>query len=235
MFCPQCGTKAVENAAFCISCGAPLVHPNAPGAQQPAQQVPPAQPQPVVPEGYMLVPCQPTAQPSTSIPQSQPQTTQLVPRKVYHQREDLVTMREQVPDREFSKFVDAPDKPLPFWAAKIIMSVAMLLATGWSAFQAHQLGAFELLAKGITQNVPGSLFLTLAFLWIVSAVAMLCSKFSKGAAGISGVCLLFAAGLSFMEIGNQEAPLLMLGIVNTICAVVMLISAAGGVSINLDD
>ena len=156
--------------------------------------------------------------------------------RTYQERESILTMKEQVPDKEFTKFVDSPDPPLPFWVVKIMMAIAAVGGAGWAAFRAYQIETWQFIAAGIKENVPGVPFVILTFGWLASAIGLICSKRSKGAASVAGLCMLFAAGTTFMEQSTYpDDPLLLCTIISAACAVITLISAAGGISINLDD
>jgi len=244
MFCTKCGAQVADEAAFCIKCGAPISinTPAPPNPYNPPLYIPP---------GYKLIadqPKKPKVKPMYAFqrdddddapaqPSSQTDQQEDLPvsrKRTYLQRESK-EMKEQIPDPTFTKFIDAPDAPIPFWYAKILIAIVSLVGAGWALLGTYQMGAWELIRQGITQNVPGVPLLMLALYWIVSAVCNFCSKRSKGAAGLSGVCYLFAAGTAFLEIENYpDLPMLGLAAASGVCAMIVLISAAGGVSINLD-
>lgn len=158
------------------------------------------------------------------MPQSPPKQKEAPPKK------------EQVPDPTFSKFVDAPDPPLPFWISKIIIGILSLAGAGWAIWKAHEIGTLRLIFSGIFENVPGVPFLIVAFALVIAGVCAALSKFSRGAAGISAIGYFLAAGTAFTAKDTYlDAPLLALAIVSVVLALVLLISAAGGVHINLDD
>lgn len=241
MFCPKCGTQVPDNAAFCVNCGSPLSSVNAP--QRPSQTQPY-----MPPPGYMLVPTnQPNGwqqqqggyppnqwqgwQQPNALPVQQP-----APQAPLPKAEEPKQKKEQVPDPTFTKFVDAPDPPLPFWGLKIAMGVISLAGTGWALFRAYKIGTIGLLMGGMFENVPGIPFLTLAFIWLVSGICTALSKFSRGAAGTGGVCYLIAAGMAFIARNTYpDDPLLILTLVSILFGLIVLISAAGGVNLDFDE
>lgn len=210
MFCPQCGSKSADEDLFCSTCGRKLKKES---------------PSPIVREP---VPIEPKRQPS--LLQDEP------PKKKHLQRESVLGQREQVPDSSFSKFVDAPDPPLPFWRMKVLLAICSLAMAGWMAYIAYEMGTWQLLASGIRENVPGIPFIMLTLMWVVSAVSLLCSKMSKNAVCVSGICQLFSAGTAVMEVDNYpDDPMLLFAVASGACALIALVSAAGGININFDD
>ena len=101
-------------------------------------------------------------------------------------------------------------------------------------YQCYQLGTFRLLAMHAKSNIRGLSLLICAVLWIFAAVCGFASKFSRGAAGCGGCLYLFSIGIAVTRQADYE-HFLWAAIAAGIFAVVFLISAAGGVNINLDD
>ena len=218
MFCERCGMQVSDTAAFCSSCGF-AVRP-----QKATQPLPNADiPQPTIetmyPRGWEI---------EEDIPQKK--------KKIYQERESILTMREQVPDQEFTKFIDSPDPPLPFWGGKIFLAISSVVGAGWFAYRAYQYQTWEFIAAGIRENVPGVPFVIFTALWLICAVCLLCSKHSRGAASIAGICQIFSAGTAVMEQSTYEEDKMMLyALLSAAIAIIALISAAGGIRMNFDD
>ena len=248
MFCPQCGTKVPDNAAFCGNCGSPLINYKAPRMQNhdsahtspgtsPSGTLPPGS---LPPSGYVLIPKQQLErmqrrnvveqawmQPPQMPPVQQPQTQ---PKKIVER-----SRNEQVPDPTFAKFIDAPEAPLPFWVAKVMIAIATFATTGWCIWKAWEVGTIRLLTSGVFENVPGIPYLILALTWLVSAICACCSRYSRGAASTSGIFFFFAVGIALtMKQNCPGAPMNMFAILSFGFALIMLISSAGGIHVNLD-
>lgn len=146
---------------------------------------------------------------------------------MYGQPPDTAAKEAPDADPNFTKFVDAPDEPLPFYALKIIAGIALILGGGFLLLQSIQLGTFRLLALHAKDNIRGLPVL-------IAGISGFFSKFKKGAAALSGCMLLFAAGLGFSFMKDYRI-LMVTAIVSVLLSIIYLISAAGGVNINLNE
>ena len=208
MFCPQCGKQTADDALFCSACGKKLRDES----------------------------LSPIVRTDTESRRQSPSQLEEPPKKKTLQRDSVLGQREQVPDSSFSKFVDAPDPPLPFWRIKVLLAICSFAMAGWLAFTAYQIGTWQLLFAGIRENVPGVPFIMLTLMWLVSAVSLLGSKWSRNAVSVCGICQIFSAGIAIMESNNYpDNPMLLYAVASAACAMIALVSAAGGVNLNFDD
>ena len=88
-------------------------------------------------------------------------------------------------DPNFTKFVDAPDEPLPFYALKMIAGIVLIIGGGYLLYQSAQLGTFRLLALHAKDNIRGLPVMLAGIAWLVAGIAGFFSKFKKGAAGLA--------------------------------------------------
>ena len=153
---------------------------------------------------------------------------------MYGQPPDTAAKEAPDADPNFTKFVDAPDEPLPFYALKIIAGIALILGDGFLLLQSIQLGTFRLLALHAKDNIRGLPVLIAGIVWLIAGISGFFSKFKKGAAALSGCMLLFAAGLGFSFMKDYRI-LMVTAIVSALLSIIYLISAAGGVNINLNE
>ena len=170
-------------------------------------------------------------QPPATPPQNQPQKPLEPPpaprRKIYEPQ------RDQIPDPTFSKFIDAPDPPLPFWFAKVVISIFSIVAAATAVWEAYARGTIDLiLGRGETDGADTGVYLVIiALLLLVCAVCGFASKRSKGAAGCGAACFFFSSAFSFFQYLDEPTGrvLLVLSVSNLIFAIVFLVSAAGGI------
>lgn len=141
--------------------------------------------------------------------------------------------RNLVADHTFSKFVDKPAPPLPFYIPKVIMGIVAILAAGFLIFQCYLLGTFRLIMGHATDNIRGMSLLIVAGLLIIAGLATIGSKKSKGAAGTGAVCYFLAAGFAFVRLADFQY-FMFYAAAAIIFALINLISAAGGVHIDWD-
>lgn len=137
-------------------------------------------------------------------------------------------------DPNFSRFVDKPDDPLPFYPLKIVLGILAILGAVFLLIQCGKLGTFRLLMLHAKDNIRGLPLLVIAVAWLLCGISSFLSKYRKGAAGFSGCMLLLAAGIGFTFHGDY-ANLTVFSIASILCAIIYLISAAGGVNIDLND
>ena len=258
MFCPRCGLQQPDGSAFCQRCGLSFQaynqaqNPNGqptqngqylPGFGSDLNYFPPQQGGP--PYGYWGQPQQqwPGAVPPRNVPQVGPgghlykdgvPLDEKQVRAMYGQPPDTAAKEAPDADPNFTKFVDAPDEPLPFYALKIIAGIALILGGGFLLLQSIQLGTFRLLALHAKDNIRGLPVLIAGIVWLIAGISGFFSKFKKGAAALSGCMLLFAAGLGFSFMKDYRI-LMITAIVSVLLSIIYLISAAGGVNINLNE
>lgn len=239
MFCPRCGQQMPDGSQFCLRCGQPL------GAVQQAIG-PPGSQQGMPPQGWPGYPTR-TGQGNGYQPgwgQVPGYGQNLVPPQRTQARQEMPAQapkpkpkQEQktlVPDPTFSKFVEAPDPPLPFHVPKIIFGVISILAAGLLMWECNSMGTFRLIAGHAKDNIPGLSLLAVAIILIVAGVLSAVSKMSKGAAGAAAVLYFFACGFAITN-NDEYEYFLVYAICAAIFAIVDLVSAAGGVNIHLDD
>lgn len=224
MFCPKCGCPLPDATAFCISCGCDI---NEWRNYQTPTKLGTSMSQSTGSSPYTEM-----SPPSWGYP-VQPAVASQLPQPV-QERVPAPTGRVQVPDENFTKFVDAPDPPLPFRVPKVILGLVSFVAAGILFYQCCQLGTFRLLAGHAKDNIPGISLLAVATLLIVAGLCGILSKMSKGAAGTGAVCYFFAAGIAFTRLHDFHY-FMVYGVCAMIFAVIFLVSAAGGVHISLDD
>lgn len=129
---------------------------------------------------------------------------------------------------------EMPEQPIAFFKAKLAVSVVSLLCAAFLVWKARDLRVFEFLAAHVKDPIPGVALLIVAAALVVSAICGLGSKYSRGASAVGGVFFLIAAGMAYTST-EVFGPLLYVAMGALIGAIVFLISAAGGVAINLDD
>lgn len=261
MFCPRCGQTLPNGAAFCITCGQPLAEINSklrphgmyhpPTALPPVLPVQPQYPQPGVvppqqpgwPPSQMVylqqVPIVPPIQPPASLQHKTAQPAvdagPIVPTppkkktKVEEQPKKL-----QVPDPTFSKFIDAPDPPLPFRWAKVIFGLLSIAGSAYLLLLCNEMRTFYLITHHAKDNIPGISLLLVAFVLIVASLCGIFSKLSRGAAGTGAMLYFIASGVAFACRDDFEYFTLY-AVTCIVIAIVLLISAAGGVHIELDE
>lgn len=263
MFCPRCGLPLPDGSSFCPRCGLPFQNYNQaqnPNGQPPqgGQYLPGWGPDPnyyppqqnLPPYGYWGQgqgpnPQWPGAMPPRQIPQVGPgghvykdgvPLDERETRSAWEQPDTPVNTPPPAQDADpnFTKFVDAPDEPLPFYALKMIAGIVLIIGGGFLLYQSAQLGTFRLLALHAKDNIRGFPVMLAGIAWLVAGIAGFFSKFKKGAAGLAGCMLLFAAGIGFSFMKEYEM-LMIAAIVSALLSIIYLISAAGGVNINLND
>lgn len=232
MFCPTCGQQVPDNSTFCFRCGTDLTVLQ----QQQQVQQPQGQSRNQLPQGQPQYPQYP---PYGGQPYLPPQYGYGYPAPMRHPlTPPPVQIPEKVddptPDPKFTKFEEAEAGPLPFRLFKKALAGLSILGAGYLIYGANKLGTFLDLKAHVKTGIPGVALLIMAALLIVAAVCGLISNKKRGPAAIGGICYLFVAGLGFIyEV--DFPPKTIYAIVAVACAIIFLISDAGGVHINLDD
>lgn len=260
MFCPKCGQSLPDDAAFCIRCGLPM-HQISSALEQRYHQTQTTSQGQALPNDPMQ---QPQTNPPQNVRMTGPMTTPWGSTSVWNQQTEVPAQptsptqfegepspsassqtqfantnaveepnRKLVPDHTFSKFVDRPDPPLPFYIPKVIMGIVTVLAAAFLLFQCYLMGTFRLIMGHATDNIRGMSLLIVAGLLVIAGLTTIGSKKSKGAAGTGAVCYFLAAGFAFVRLTDCQY-FIFYAAVSIIFAMVNLISAAGGVNIDLD-
>lgn len=246
MFCPKCGQSLPDDAAFCIRCGLPM-HQISSALEQRCHQTQTTPQGQTMPNGPMQ---QPQTNPPQNVRMTGPMTTPWGSTSVWNQQTQVPVQptsptqfantnaveepnRKLVPDHTFSKFVDRPDPPLPFYIPKVIMGIVTVLAAVFLLFQCYLMGTFRLIMGHATDNIRGMSLLIVAGLLVIAGLTTIGSKKSKGAAGTGAVCYFLAAGFAFVRLTDCQY-FIFYAAVSIIFAMINLISAAGGVNIDLD-
>lgn len=214
MFCPRCGQKIPEDSAFCFRCGYNTNElrgiTQQPQARQGNQMIPLVSNQAQYPAPYF-------GNQSNG----------------NHPAEDRYT--QQQPDSEFSRFIDGPERPLAFYVPKLIASVMSCIGSVYLVFISYKMEVFHMIATHVKDPIPGIALLVIAALWVIGAICGFASKKKKGPASCGGICYLFAAGMAFLGTNNLNFRLLPIVIVlSVLFGIIFLISAAGGINIDLD-
>lgn len=233
MFCMYCGTQLPDEANFCVSCGRSQDRSGGQGMVRcntnqeivsPKRKVLTAtgmvveQEQYIDENGYIQV--------RSLIPGLQEKLSQ--EDGIIHRNNNIKRKRPEG-DRNFTKFLEVP---LPFQGLKILSAVILVMLSALSAYHAISAGALTTLT---TAGAVGSevVELVIPVLWCVAAAIGAFVKFNKPATAVAGVFLMLAAGLSITTAADiRLAPLY--AIISGIFAVVYMISAAGGIQVDLD-
>ena len=254
-FCPRCGLQVDPQMVFCPRCGLQLYSgsqysgggyqfPQIPQQTQPPpggwgqQRLPPR----TIEEKRMA-----QAYPDRKYPQLQQTITPADEQRMRQERKDRLAQQKanaqrppahaatpEDPDPEFSKFVDAPQPPLPFFIGKILMGILSLLGAGLLLFKCYKLETFMWLATHARENIPGVPLLAFAVFLILAALTCFLSKHNRTIAGVGGVLFFLAAGFGYVYHGDYSF-LLGFSVISGVFGIIMLISAAGGVQVNLDE
>lgn len=235
-YCPRCGLQVENHMAFCPRCGLALQYGGQYNGQQPyplmQQQLGWGQPTPQTIEDKRMAQAYPD--------RKYPQLMQMVDseKRMDGGWKERETRKEDAkgkdPDPTFSKFVDAPRKPLPFFVGKIAMGLSSILCAGYLLYQCYKLETFMWLMTNAKENIPGIPLLAFAVFALVAAMPCFLSKYDRTIAGVGGALYFLVAGFGFVYHG-EYTMLLPLSAVAVVYALVMLISSAGGIHVSLDE
>lgn len=207
-----------------------------PGQPSPQPGWPP--PQAVYPQQVPVVPHlqHPVVPPQQAGPQTGADDGPIVPTppKKKKKKVEEPSKKPQIPDPTFSKFIDAPDPPLPFRWAKVILGLLSIAGAAFLLFECKEMRTFYLILNHAKDNIPGVSLLLVAVLLIVAGLCGIFSKLSRGASGTGAVCYFISAAFAFM-CKDDFRYFILYAAACVLFAIVFLISAAGGVHVKLEE